>query len=220
ARDAKRRGFHTLAVTDHSPAAGIANGLEPKRLKKHIAAIRRADEKIKGISILAGTEVDILADGRLDYDDELLAELDLVVASPHVALGQNPDKATARLLKAIENPYVHIIGHPTGRLIGRREGMHPKMAKLFDAAAETHTALEINASDWRLDLSDVHARAALEAGVQLSINTDAHGAEDFDQLPYGVMTARRAWAEAKDVVNCLTPAKFRKWLKKKRSALT
>ena len=216
---ASRHGFHTVAVADHSAASAQANGLDTKRLAKHVKAVRRVNDQIEGITVLAGAEVDILSDGSLDYEDDVLAELDIVVASPHVALSQDGSKATARLVRAIENPYVHILGHPTGRLIGRREGMNPSLPELIDAAARTGTALEINANHWRLDLRDTHARAAIEAGVKLAINTDAHRAADFDMLPFGVLTAQRAWAEPTHVINCLTAAKLKTWLGAKRKRL-
>lgn len=212
----KARGYHTLAVTDHSVHQTIANGLDAKRLVKHIAAIRKAADQVKGLQLLAGSEVDILPDGSLDYENTLLAELDIVIASPHAALTQDPAKATDRLLRAIDNPYVHIIGHPTGRLINRRAGLDPDMAKLVKAAAAAHTALEINANTARLDLRDTHARLALEAGVKLSINTDAHGPTDADHLIFGILTARRAGAVAADVINTFSAPALRKWLKQKR----
>lgn len=214
---AVERGFHTVAVTDHSKGQVQANGLSDERLEKHILAIRRVAEKLKGtITVLAGSEVDILVDGKLDYPDSLLKELDVVVASPHAALSQEPDKCTKRFLKAIENPYVTIMGHPTGRLIGRREGLSPDMNALFNAAAQRGIAMEINANHWRLDLRDTHARAAIAAGVKLAINTDAHGQADLDQLQYGILTARRAGATKNDVINCMTKAALAKWLKSTR----
>ncbi|MCH7603593.1 MAG: DNA polymerase/3'-5' exonuclease PolX [Planctomycetes bacterium] len=216
ALEAKSRGFHTIAVTDHSKSSIQANGLSPDRLRKHIDAIHEADEKIKGITILAGSEVDILSDGRLDYDDKLLAELDIVVASPHIALKQDPDKATKRLLAAIAHPLVHIIGHPTGRIINRREGLNPDIEKLIEAAVEHDTALEINANYLRLDLRDIHVKAAVEAGVKIAINTDAHLPEHFDFLRYGVTTARRGWLTPEGCVNAWTKAKLHTWLKSKR----
>lgn len=210
---AAQRGFHTVAVTDHSKGQAQANGLNEKRLIEHIENIRTIAKKLKGeITLLAGSEVDILADGRLDYPDELLAQLDIVVASPHAALSQEPDKATRRLLKAIENPYVTIIGHPTGRLINRREGLSPDIKALVRAVGERGIALEINANHWRLDLRDSHARAAIEAGVKLAINTDAHGPGDLDQLIFGVLTARRAGATKHNVVNGMSKTALRKWL--------
>jgi len=216
AKAARDRGFHTVAVTDHSKSQTVANGLDADRMVQHIEAIRDAAKRVKGITILAGAEVDILANGKLDYDDDLLAELDLVVASPHVALSQDSDKATKRLLAAIENPYVHIIGHPTGRLVGKRQGLSPDMHKLIEAAAETGTALEINAHHMRLDLRDTHAKAALEAGVKLAINCDAHGPSHLDELRYGILTARRAWATKDDVINCMSKTKLKAWLKEKQ----
>ena len=212
------RGHHTVAITDHSKSQFQANGLDEKRLVQHIEAVRAVAKKLKGkITVLAGSEVDILSDGKMDYPDELLAELDVVVASPHAALSQEPKKATARLLKAIENPYVTMIGHPTGRLVLRREGLSPDIEALVKAAADRGIALEINANHWRLDLRDTHARLALEYGVKLAINTDAHGEGDLSQLPYGVLTARRAGATKNDVINCMTAAGLQKWLKSTRS---
>ena len=214
---ASERGFHTIAVTDHSQSQPIANGLTPKRLEQHILAIREVARELKDtITVLAGSEVDIHADGKLDYPDSLLNELDVVVASPHSALTQDPAKATKRLLKAIEHPYVTILGHPTGRLIGRREGLNPDMRSLIQAAAQRGIALEINANSWRLDLRDTHARLAIEAGVKLAINTDAHGPADMDQLAYGILTARRAGATPHDVINCLPKAKLGPWLQNTR----
>lgn len=212
------RGHHTVAITDHSQGQVQANGLSNERLVKHIQAVREVAKKLKGtITVLAGSEVDILTDGSLDYPDELLAELDVVVASPHAALSQEPKKATARLLKAIENPYVTMIGHPTGRLVLRREGLSPDIEALVKAAADRGIAMEINANHWRLDLRDTHARAALDAGCKLAINTDAHGPGDLTQLPYGVLTARRAGATKDNIINCLSADALMKWLKSTRS---
>ncbi len=211
---AAERGFHTVAITDHSRSQPIANGLSCERLEQHIQAIRDVAKKLKDkITVLAGSEVDILSDGKLDYPDSLLAQLDVVIASPHSALNQDPAKATKRLIKAVENRYVTVIGHPTGRLINRREGLHPDMKQVIAAAAQRGIALEINANNWRLDLNDAHARAAIEAGAKLSINTDAHGPGDMDQLIYGVITARRAGATKGDVINAMTAAQLQKWLK-------
>ena len=211
---AAQRGFHTVAVTDHSRGQGQANGLSSQRLEQHIKNVRVAAAQMKNqITILAGSEVDILANGQLDYPDSLLKELDLVVASPHAALTQEPKKATDRLLKAIDNPYVTIMGHPTGRIILSREGLNPDMKQLIAAAAQRGIALELNANTMRLDLRDTHARMAIEAGVMLSINTDAHGPDHLDQLVYGVLTARRAGATKAGVINCLSKAALAKWLR-------
>lgn len=212
------RGYHTIAITDHSKGQAQANGLNEKRLVEHIEKIRAAAKKYKGrLTILAGSEVDILSDGSLDYADDLLAELDIVVASPHAALSQEPKLATERMLKAIANPYVTIMGHPTGRLINRREGLSPDMGKLIAAAKERGIAMEINANHWRLDLRDSHARMAIDAGVKLAIDTDAHGPGDMDELKYGILTARRAGATVGDVINCMTHDDLMSWLKSTRN---
>jgi len=212
AEEAKQRGFHTIAVTDHSQSSVQANGLSPERLVQHISAIKHANAEVEGINILAGSEVDIHADGRLDYEDELLSQLDIVVASPHIALKQDSSKATVRLLKAIEHPLVHIIGHPTGRVIGKRPGLDPDMPTLFAAAAEHHTALEINANSWRLDLRDTHVHGAINAGAMISINTDAHAVSDFDQLRYGISAARRGWLTPANCINCFSYKTLMAWL--------
>ena len=212
ARIAKERGFHTLAITDHSKSSAVANGLSEERLRAHIAAVRGV--KVPGISILTGSEVDILADGALDYPDDLLAELDVVVASPHAGLTQDPKKATARLIRAIEHPMVHIIGHPTGRLIERRRGLEPAMDEVIAAAVEHGVALEINAHWLRLDLRDTHARAAVEAGCLIAINCDVHHAQDYDNLIYGVLTGQRGWLTKDLCINAWSKAKLHGWLKK------
>ena len=217
AREAKRCGFHTLAVTDHSKSQTVANGLSAERLREHVAAIHRANTRIKGVTILAGAEVDIHADGSLDYDDDTLGLLDIVVASPHWALTQKPAQATARLLRAIEHPLVDIIGHPTGRLIAKREGLSPDITELAHAAAEHDTALEINAHWRRLDLRDAHVRAALKAGALIAIDCDVHHPEDFDNLRYGVMTARRGWLTADRCVNAWSARRLHTWLRSRRS---
>ncbi|MCB9838147.1 MAG: DNA polymerase/3'-5' exonuclease PolX [Phycisphaeraceae bacterium] len=216
AQEAKSRGYKVLAITDHSQSQAIANGLKPDRLREHIGAIREADSRIKGIRLLAGSEVDILAGGKLDYEDDLLAELDVVVASPHLALKQTEKHAMKRMLRAIEHPLVHIIGHPTGRLINRREGLPLVIDEIVAAAAEHDVALEINANDRRLDLRDTHVRAAVEGGALLSINCDAHDAGHFDMLPYGVATGRRGWLTADRCINAWGERKLLNWLASKR----
>jgi DNA polymerase (family 10) len=216
AQAAKERGYEFLAITDHSKSQVIANGLSVERLMKHVAEIRKAAAKIKGITLLAGAEVDILSDGHLDYEDEVLKDLDIVVASPHVALKQDQDKATDRIVRAIENRWVTIIGHPTGRLIGSRAGLPLRYDRVFKAAADTGTVLEINAGYPRLDLNDSAARSAQEAGVKLSINTDAHSIEGLAAMADGIGVARRAWLTASDVINCLSAAKLLALVKAKR----
>src|SRR5207237_2317129 len=201
---AKALGYEFLAITDHSKALAMTNGLSVERLMVHAAAVRKLNDKLKGITLLAGTECDILADGRMDYEDSVLMELDIVIASPHVSLKQETGKATDRLLRAINNKYVNVIGHPTGRLINRRDGLPLDLPRIFKAAAESGTALEINASYPRLDLNDLNAKSALDAGCVLSINTDAHSTPEFDTIERGIDVARRAWLTPKNVINCWT----------------
>lgn len=216
--EAKRRGYEYIAITDHSKSQFQANGLKSDRLLQHIKAIHAvAKEAAKsGILVLAGSEVDILADGSLDYEDDLLAQLDWVVASPHAALSQEGPAATQRLITAAANPHVCVIGHPTGRIVPSRRGLEVDMPKVIFAAARNGIALEINANYHRLDLRDVHARLAVEAGVPLCINTDAHSLPEFDQMTYGILTARRAWAKKSDVLNTKPRAALEKWLKNRR----
>lgn len=210
------RGFHTLAITDHSQSSAVANGLKPDRLREHIERVRAVDKAIDGITLLAGSEVDILVDGNLDYDDDLLQMLDVVVASPHAGLKAKPTQATKRLLKAIGHPLVHIIGHPTGRLIERRPGMEPAMDELIAAAIEHDVALEINAHWMRLDLKDTHVRAAVEAGCKIAINCDVHAPGDYDNLRYGVLTGQRGWLPPEQCINTWDHTKLHNWLRSKR----
>lgn len=217
AEAARARGYEFLAITDHSKSQVIANGLSAERLLKHIAAIRKISDSLRGIKLLAGCEVDILADGRLDFEDAILAELDIVIASPHISLKQDTEKATDRILRAIENRYVNIIGHPTGRLINRRAGLPLQFERIFAAAAQTGTALEINAGYPRLDINDVQARGAIAAGCWLSINTDAHGTDELASIGWGIDVARRGWASASNVVNCLSREQLLRFISKKRA---
>jgi DNA polymerase (family 10) len=178
--------------------------------------IRQAQKKLGDkILILHASEVEIKADGSLDYPDEFLATLDLVVASLHTGLRQGREQVTQRVLNAIGNPNVDIIGHPTGRLIPDREGADLDMEALMQAAAKSGVAMEINAHPARLDLDDVHARRAKELGIPISINTDAHSEADLDMLFYGVAIGRRAWLEKKDVINTWPASKLLAWLKKR-----
>jgi DNA polymerase (family 10) len=216
AEAAKKLGYEFLAITDHSKAQTIANGLSAERLLAHVKEIHRIGSQLKGITLLAGCEVDILPDGTMDFEDEILAELDWVIGSPHLALKQEPDKATDRLLRAIDNPYVNLIGHPTGRLIARRAGLPLDLPRIIHAAAANGTALEINAAYPRLDLNDVNSRAAIAGGVKLSINTDAHSIGGFLAMPFGIDVARRAWARREDVINCMSLKSLREFIKKKR----
>ncbi|MCQ3936045.1 MAG: DNA polymerase/3'-5' exonuclease PolX [Chloroflexi bacterium] len=216
ARAAAKRGLQVIAFTDHSVSLGVANGLSMERHKQQAAEIKKIQKQLGGeILILHGSEVEIKADGSLDYPDDFLASLDLVVASLHSSLRQPREKITERLLKAVKNPHVDIIGHPTGREIPDREGADLDMEAVLQAAAESGVALEINAHPSRLDLDDAYARRARELGIPISINTDAHSEEGYDVLSYGVAIARRAWLEPKDVVNTWTAKKLTDWLKKR-----
>ena len=213
---AKALGYQYICITDHSKSSAIANGLSPKRLARQIQEIRKINESLKGIIILAGSEVDILANGTLDFDDKLLAELDFVIASVHSGLASPREKVTTRTLKAMDNPYVNCIGHPTGRLLGQRETMDLDMAAVIQHAAQTQTALEVNANPWRLDLKDMHCRMAIEAGVKLAIGTDAHSTAGLGLMGFGVATAARGWTTKSDVLNTLSVAKIKQWVKMKR----
>ena len=216
AQAAKDAGYKYICITDHSRSSAIANGLSPERLGRQIKQIRKLNEKLKGVTLLAGTEVDILADGSLDFDDKLLAELDFVIAAIHSGLAGSREKVTTRTLKAMDNPYVNCIAHPTGRLIGQREPMDIDIAAVIKHAAQTHTAFEVNANPWRLDLKDTHCRMAIEAGVKLAIGTDAHSIAGFTLMGFGVATAARGWATKADILNTLSAVKIRSWLKSKR----
>lgn len=198
----RERGRKYMAICDHSRSLAIARGLSLERLGKQREEVRQLNEDLEGFRILTGVEVDILADGRLDYPDEVLAEMDVVVASIHTGFNQTGEKITERILAAIQNPHVDIIAHPTGRLLGRREPLEVDVERIIEEAARTGTILEINAYPDRLDLNEIHARWAKEAGVLLAINTDAHAPDQLDYLEYGVGVARRAWLEPKDVINC------------------
>ncbi|MFN8432568.1 MAG: DNA polymerase/3'-5' exonuclease PolX [Anaerolineales bacterium] len=216
AREAIKRGLKVITFTDHSVSLGVANGLSIERHKQQAAEIKKIQKQLGDeILILHGSEVEIKADGSLDYPDEFLASLDLVVASLHSSLRQPREKVTQRLLNAINNPHVDIIGHPTGREIPDREGADLDMEAVFQAAAKSGVALEINAHPSRLDLDDAFARRAKDLGVLISINTDSHAGDGFDVLPYGIATARRAWLEPKDIINTWTPKKLTDWLKKR-----
>jgi DNA polymerase (family 10) len=210
---ARTRGLKCLAITDHSQSLGVANGLTVDRLRAQRREIDAAQADLgAGFSLLQGAEVEIRADGQLDYDDAVLEDLDIVVASLHTSLRQERDKITARLLKAIESRHVDIIGHPTGRLLPDREGADLDMDAVLRAAADSGVALEINANPERLDLDDVYARRALELGCLLAINTDAHHSDHFDLAHFGVGTARRAWATADNVINTWPTEKLLHWL--------
>jgi len=214
AQAAHQRGKQVLAITDHSVGLGVAGGLSVDEIKHQRAEISTAQNALgDSLTILQGAEVEIRSDGSLDYPDEVLAELDIVIASLHSGLRQPREKVTERTLSAIRNPYVDVIAHPTGRMIPDREGADLDMDAVLAAAAEAGVALEINAHPSRLDLDDVYARRAVEQGVLLSINTDAHTDSDLDLLHFGVSTARRGWIEASQVINAWNPERLLAWLK-------
>ena len=218
---AKERGRQYIAITDHSASLGIAHGLSVERLHQQAEKIRQANEALgPNFHILHGTEMEIKADGTLDYPDEVLAELDFVIASLHVSLKQPREQVTQRILNAIHNPHVDMIAHPTGRLIGERPPADLDMEAILSAAAETGTILELNANPRRLDLPDIYARRAMELGVKIAINTDAHNANQFDLLHFGVGVAQRGWATAADVVNAWPLAQLLAWLQEKPKNLT
>ncbi len=211
---ATQLGYRYILITDHSKAVTIANGLDEARAVEHIRHIKAARKKVKGIEIWAGTEVDILGDGRLDYPDELLQQFDIVLASIHSRMAQPFEEMTARILKALENPYVRILGHPTGRQILRREPFSFDVEKVFNKAQKLGVILELNASPERLDLCDRHVKLARDKDMRIIISTDAHRPEQFKTMRYGVVTARRGWMEAKDVLNTYSPEKLLASLRK------
>jgi DNA polymerase (family X) len=213
ARAARERGLDYIAITDHSASLGIANGLSIERLREQADEIKEANEIMgRDFLILHGTEMEIRADGTLDFPDEVLAELDFVIASLHVSLSQPREKVTERLLEAIHNRHVDMIAHPTGRLMPSRPGADLDMDVVLQAAADTGTILEVNAHPSRLDLRDVHVRRAIELGVKLAVNTDAHRPAELALIHYGVATAQRGWATADAVVNTWTPSDFLAYL--------
>ena len=209
---ARDRGYEYVAITDHSAGRGIANGLTVERLESHTALVREIDGDIDGIKVLAGSEVDIRADGSLDYAEEILAELDWVVASVHSSLGQEREVMTQRIIRAMHNPHVTAIGHLSGRIIGERRPITADFEAILRAAAETGTVLEINASPRRLDLKDSHIHRARELGVALVIDSDAHKLETLDNQMFGVATARRGWCQATHILNALPLAEFLSFL--------
>jgi DNA polymerase (family 10) len=213
AEAAMARGYKYMAITDHSKNLAFANGLDDARAIAHIQRIRDANERIDGITIFAGIEVDILADGDLDLSDEVLAQMDVVIASVHSVFNQEPAKMTERLLKAIENPHTSIIGHPTGRLQLRRDAYQFNMDAVLTAAAKCKVAMELNSYPDRLDLNDVHLRQAKQRGVKIVINTDSHHTSHLDKIRYGILQARRAWLTKEDVLNTLPAPKFAKAMK-------
>jgi DNA polymerase (family X) len=213
AEAAKKRGLKYIAITDHSKRVTMANGLDAKRLRKHWEEIDKVNADIKGIEVLKGIECDILEDATLDLPDDVLKDADWVVAVLHYGLKQPREQITKRLLTAIKCPYVSAIGHPSGRLLLKRPGADVNYKEIFQAAADYGVMMEINAHPARLDLDDIHARAAKEQGLLIVISTDAHTTDGLDMMQYGVFQARRAGLEKKDVANTRTLSQFRKLLR-------
>jgi len=213
-REAKKRGYAYIAITDHSKGLGIARGLNEERLLEEKAEIEALNKKLKGFKLLAGVEVDIRSDGRMDFTDEILRQMDIVVASIHSGFRQSREQITRRLTSAMRNPCVSIIAHPTGRLIGERDPYDVDMHEVLKVAKETGTAIEINAYPLRLDLNDAYAKMAKEIGIRLAISTDTHITNQFDFMEYGVAIARRGWLEKRDVLNALDYSSLLKALKK------
>lgn len=219
AEGAKAHGFEYIAICDHSKSSTIANGLSIKRMEKHIEDIKAANERVSGITIMVGCEVDILTDGSLDYPEDILAQCEFVMASIHAGMGKSKTRKmspTDRTIAAMESPYVSAIGHLTGRLINKRAPMEIDVSAVIEAAKRTKTILEVNAAWQRLDLKDIHVAQAVSAKVPIAICTDAHDTRQFGFMPYGVTTARRGGATKSDVVNCLSLSALQKRLAVKR----
>ena len=217
AQAARERGYGYIAVSDHTQSLGMVRGLTPKRLEEQLAEINRVNDELIDFRIFASAEVDVKSDGSLDLPDESLSRLDFVTVSIHSGFNQEKSQIMERLRAAMENPYVRSIGHPTGRLINRREPYEVDMEEIIAMAASTGTALEINSHFQRLDLNDLHARAAQAAGVKLVINSDAHRPGHLDLLRYGIATARRGWIKPASVLNTMNTAKMEKFLLKPKA---
>src|SRR6478672_5925949 len=216
---ARERGYKYMAITDHSKNLAFANGLDDKRAEAHIKKIRAASKAIDGITIFAGIEVDILADGELDLSDSVLEQMDIVIASVHSHFNQEPAQMTDRLLRVIANPNTSLMGHPTGRMLLRREGFAFDYDKVFTAAARAGVAMEQNAYPDRLDLRDQHLRMAKAKGVKFIVNTDAHHTSHMEKIRYGVLQLRRAWLTKQDVLNTLPAAEFARIVRRGRPVL-
>jgi DNA polymerase (family 10) len=215
---AQAKGYEYLAITDHSASHGFGNDVSPDGLRAQIERVRALNAELDGFELLIGTETNILPDGTLDYDDELLAELDWVVASAHTSFAMSEADMTARMVAAVEHPLVDVIGHPTGRKIELRSPYAIDMERVIEAAARTHTMLEINAAPDRRDLNEIHARAAAAAGVLIVVDSDAHSVRNLDLMRFGIMTARRAWLTPAQVANTRSWQDLQKLRKRSRAA--
>lgn len=210
------KGYQYMAVTDHSKSVTVAKGMDEARVVQMIAEVRSLNRRLKRFRVLAGCEVDILADGSLDFPDEILAQLDLVQISVHSRFKMSREEMTARIVRAVRHPLVHILGHPTGRLIGERAAYEVDMEAVLQSAKVAGIAVEINASPSRLDLNDLHARRAKDLGIPITISTDAHAMPQLDFMRYGVAVARRAWLTPGDVLNTLPDRDLLSWLGQRR----
>ncbi len=219
ARAAQKRGYEYVTICDHSKSLKIAHGLDESRLMKQIEEIDRINEKLKGFQVLKGSEVDILSDGKLDFSDKNLKKLDIVIAAIHSGFKQDKVKMTKRIVRALENPYIHVLAHPSGRLLGARDPYEIEIEELMEAAKKFGKALEINAYFERLDLDDIHCRKAKEMGVRVGIGTDAHHLDQMWMMSLGVAVARRGWLEAKDVLNTLSLKDILKWSRNTREGV-
>lgn len=209
AEGALAKGYKFLAITDHTKNLAMTNGLDDARALEHIAAIRQVDREMEGrIRVFAGIEVDILGDGALDLEDSTLAQMDVVIGSVHTLFNQSYEEMTARILRAVENPYLRILGHPTGRKVMAREAYTFDLERVLRRCAELGVVVEHNAGMPRLDLSDRNLRLAKELGCRISVNTDAHAVSDFEQMPFGITQLRRAWLTPADVINTYSPEEF------------
>lgn len=214
-KEAINRKYEYVAITDHSPSSRIANGLSVEKLYDKLEEIDKLRQKFKGkVTILSGSEVDIKNDGSLDYSDDVLNDLDVVLAAIHAGFKQDESIITGRIVDALSNRYVHILAHPTGRMIGIREPYKVNMEKIFETAKKYNKILEINAQIMRLDLNDIYTREAVKEGIKLSIATDTHHPENFDYMKFGIYTAQRGWVEKKDVINTYPLPKLKMFLKK------
>lgn len=217
-RAARERGYEYIAITDHTKGLGVARGLNGEKILEELEEIRAVNRRLKGFRVLMGAEVDIRSDYTLDLPDEVLSRLDIVVASVHSGFRQGREQITKRLISAIKNPYVSVIAHPTGRLIGERDAYDVDMEKVFSAAREAGKAIEINAYPLRLDINDTYAKRAKEMKIPVMINTDTHVINQFDFMIYGVSMGRRGWLGKSDVINTLTSGNLLKWLRKSKAS--
>ncbi len=217
AKAGQAKGYAYIALNDHSQSLKVANGMSIARIRSQMKEVAALNAKFKSFRMLMGSEVDILNDGSLDYPDEVLAELDFVIGSIHSGFTQNESTLTRRMTTAMRNPYLTLIAHPTGRLMGQREPYAINLDEVFKAAKQTKTAMEINAYPRRLDLCDTAARKAKEMGVMLAISTDTHSLDNFDNMTFGLGVARRAWLEPKNLLNCLNLAALIRWIAEQRT---